>query len=514
MRQVRHHPPVRVGMPPIILFFAAATLAAKPELAAVFGDHMVLQRGMPAPVWGTADPGAAVSVRFAGQERATTAATDGTWRVDLAPLTCPPDHAAGEMVVRSGTETISISDVLIGDVWLCGGQSNMAFKLARATGGKQAAASAADPLLRLCDVAGKRSGPGDPPPRDLARADWKVAAADFSAVAWYFGIDLRASAGVPVGLIDTSVGGTSMKSWMSREAMTADPVLREEVARVDREFARYPEMLARYKRLLAAYQQRSTIGTGPRHKPIKPKGPDSSFRLSYLYESVIRPLQPFAIKGVIWYQGEADAGRHAMFHRQFSALVGEWRQAWGQGDFPWLHVQLAPYSTGPTGKYFPHVWEAQAKSLDIPNSAMVVALDRGRHDDIHPPDKAPIGRRLALAARALAYGQDVKWRGPFFNSFKIHGEELILHFDTAGSELTSRSPAPEHFIIAGADRKFIPANARLATDGKSVVVSHPEIPEPVAARYGWYSPGGPVGASIFDNDGLPAAPFRTDDWAD
>lgn len=476
---------------------------------------MVLQRDAPIPVWGWADPGSEITVSFSGMTASTTSAADGTWRLRLPPVSCPAGNVPQSLVVKSGAGTHAVVNILIGDVWVCAGQSNMAFQLHRATTGREAAAKAADPLIRICDVVGKRSGPGDVTLDDLEAAPWKVASPEsvrnFSAVGYFFGKDLRKSIGVPVGLIDTSVGGTSMKCWMSRETMATDPLLKDEVERHDNDMKNLPKLLEQYERRLASYQKRLAEGNPPGHKPIQPKGPDSSYRLSYLHASVIRPLQPFAIKGVIWYQGEANAGRHAVFAHQFSTLVAEWRREWGQGDFPWLFVQLAPYSET-VGKYFPHVWEAQEKSQNIPNSAMVVALDHGVANDIHPPHKQPVGERLAIAAKTLVYRQQVDWRGPVFKAAIRRDNTLLLQFDNIGDGLMTKEPEMGFFSIAGADGKFLPATARLSADN-TVAVSHPDLTNPSSVRYGWYGVGEPVGASLFGKNGLPVAPFRSDNPA-
>lgn len=499
------------------LISLSAANAATPELATIFADHMVLQRGVPVPVWGRADPGDRVTVAFAGQKVTAQAAADGKWMVNLAALSCPPDNVPQTLVVRGSDGQISRNDILTGDVWLCGGQSNMAFKLNRATDGAAVAAASNDNLLRMCRPVGKRSTVGDPPPTDLAAAAWRAAkpesAGDFSAVGYFFGHALRKSIRVPIGLIDTSVGGTPMRCWMSRGTLENDPQLRHLVEEDDRTMEDYPKRLESYKRQLASYEERLKKGEAkPGGKPIAPKGPDSSYRMSYFHDSVIRPLQPTAMKGVIWYQGEANASRYAVFEHQFATLIGEWRSEWGQPELPWLYVQLAPYSAA-NGRLFPRAWEAQAAARKIPHTAMVVALDLGQADNIHPPDKKPVGERLANAARSVAYGEPVTWRAPEFQSMEIKGQEIIVHFNGP-----IRPPAPAdanlpYFKIAAADRKWTEAQARLQTDG-SIVVSAPTIANPVAVRYGWYRLHEPVGASLFSPDNLPVPPFRTDDWPD
>lgn len=490
--------------------------ATAPRLAAVFNDHMVLQRGIPVPVWGWADPGSKIAVSFNGQHVETTTGQDGKWQLRLAPLSCPSNNSPQALTVRGNDGEISRGDILVGDLWICGGQSNMAFKLNRATNADAAIQAANDPFIRICRATGKRTAHGQPAPDDLQSADWEIATPasvpEFSAVGYFFGVALRKSTGVPIGLLDTSVGGTPMRCWMSRAAMESDPELRPEVERCDAEAKDYLELMDQYQRQLAFYQKKAGGSDMNTAKPIKPKNPDSSYRMSYLYASIIRPLQPLAIKGLIWYQGEANSSRYQVFEKQFSTLISEWRRDWGQGDFPWLFVQLAPYSDV-KGRLVPRTWEAQANARKIPNTAMVISLDCGAADNIHPPDKQPIGQRLALAARAIAYGQDVNWHSPDFKSLEKRGKDLVVRFDHIGAGLVAKESPLKYFTIAGDDGKFVAAGARLSADN-SVTVSSPEIPKPAAVRYGWYEVRDPVGASLFGKDGLPVAPFRSDDWPD
>jgi sialate O-acetylesterase len=477
---------------------------------------MVLQREIPVPVWGWADPGSKIAVSFNGQNLETTTGQDGKWLVRLAPLSCPPNNPPQTLSVRGKDGEISLADILIGDIWICAGQSNMAFKLNRVANADVAIRGANDPLVRICRATGKRSALGQPSPDDLESADWQIATPatvpDFSAVGYFFGVELRKSTRIPIGLLDTSVGGTPMRDWMSRESMESDSDLRPEVERCDAEVKNYPKLLDQYQRQFESYQKKVSDGDKEARKPIQPKSPDSSYRMSYFHASIIRPLQPLAIKGVIWYQGEANSTRYEVFEKQFSTLIAEWRREWGQGDFPWLYVQLAPYSD-PNGRLVPRTWEAQAKAQEIPKVAMVISLDHGMADNIHPPEKQPIGERLALAARAIAYGENVNWRSPSFKSIEKHGKDLIIHFDNVGSGLVAKEMPLKYFTIAGNDGKFIPAEARLGPDD-TVTVSSPKISEPAAVRYGWYELRDPVGASLFGKDGLPVAPFRSDDWPD
>jgi len=497
--------------------------AAELRFARVFNDHMVLQRDVPVPVWGWTGPGSKVTVTFAGQTQTAMADGKGKWLVRLGPLTSTHGNTGGELTVAASVGKVTIKDVLVGDVWVCGGQSNMAFGLGRATGGTDAIANANHPLIRLCDVTGKSTRREDPYPDDLESARWEICSpttvSNFSAVAYYFGRDLQPALGVPVGLIDVSVGGTGMRSWMRRQTMESDPDLREQVIRHDDEVKRYPQLMEKYNKQLAEYENRlAKAKAGDRAlpekesmPPVKPKDLDSSYRLAYFYASMVCPLQPYAMKGVIWYQGEANAGNYASFRKQFTALINEWRRDWGQDAFPWLYVQLPPYADR-IGGYYPRVWEAQSQVLSVKNTAMVVGLDVGAPHDIHPPNKEPIGARLALAARGMVYGEKVVWRSPMFQRMERRGSELVLNFEHIGGGLTARNGALNYFTIAGDDKNFKPATARIK--GDAVVVSNPNVARPVTVRYGWYDKGEESGGSLFNREGLPVAPFRTDNWPD
>lgn len=499
-----------LALPAICLADSATKHTSGPALAAIFSDHMVLQRGIPCPVWGTAEPGSQIAVTFGENSVTTKTDTNGRWQTSLPALHCPSNNQSRTLSVKSGSESTVIHDVLTGDVWLFGGQSNMAFSLDRSTGGQQEIANANDPLIRVCHVNGKRTAHDAPLPTDIEPATWSPVLPDsvakFSAIAYYFGKAIRKSTDVPIGLIDTSVGGTPMRCWMSRETLNNDPLLRSQVEENDHKVLEYPKLKEKYERKLAV-QRKDPKKTA---KLVPPKDPNSSYRLAYFYNSRIRLLKPFAIRGVVWYQGEADAGRHTIFEHQFATLVAEWRREWGQGDFPWIYAQLAPFS-GANGRKFPFVWEAQSQSQDIPNSAMVVTLDHGVADNIHPPEKRPIGERLARAARNIAYHETIVASAPSFKSARTDNDRVILTFDHPELGLTSTQTDLGHFTIAGADKKFLPADARLAPDHR-VIVSNPAIGKPVAVRYGWYDLGEPVGASLFSRDDLPVSPFRTDDW--
>lgn len=448
----------------IALAGAAATAAVEPNN--LFTDGAVLQRDAAVPVWGTARPGEAITVRFAGQDLSTKAEKDGRWMVRLQPMKASAEPARLTIV---GDYTIEIKDVLVGEVWLASGQSNMQWPVKASADPESTISGARDNLLRLYTV--PRRGADQPETDPQAR--WEPASpetvADFSAVAYSFARDLRKALNVPVGIIGTNYGGTPAEAWTSREVLEADPEL---------------------KPILE----------------ITNKGPQTP---TVLYNAMIAPLVPSAIRGAIWYQGESNAGNPKQYARLFPAMIKNWRDAFGQGDFPFLFVQLAPFmakTDDPVQEGWAGLREAQLLTLTAsPRTGMAVITDLGDEKDIHPKQKAPVGSRLALAARKLAYGEDVVFSGPVFKEMKVEGNRAVLSFDHVGGGLEAKDGPLTGFAIAGPDGKFVKAQAEIR--GDTVVVSSPEVSEPKAVRYGWAN--FPV-VNLANKEGLPATPFRTD----
>jgi len=483
----------------------AASLSLRGEVKpnSLFSDGVVLQRGVAVPVWGTAKDGETVTVKFQDQTVSTTA-KDGRWLVRLKPL-----KAGGPFTLRiDGENSLSIGNVLVGEVWLCSGQSNMGFELSRAANAAEAIAAAGDPQLRLFTVPRNAA---DVPQTD-APGTWQEStpetATKFSAVAWFFGRELRRALKVPVGLINSSVGGTPAEAWTSRPVLEADPELKQILERHALSVKNYDPAAAaaRQKQALedhkaAAYRARAS-GKQPPPPPRPPQDPRrAAGRPAALYNGMIAPLEPFALAGAIWYQGEANAGRAAEYLTLFPAMIRNWRQAWDQRDFPFLFVQIAPHE-----RMTPEIREAQLLTWrKVPRTAMAVTTDVGNETDIHPTQKEPVGARLALAARAVAYGEKVEYSGPVFSSVKIKGNRVILSFKHIGSGLMAKDGDLKGFAIAGADGNFLPATAQIT--GKTVVLSNPAVAKPVAARYGWAST---PDVNLFNKEGLPATPFRTD----
>ncbi|WP_407354677.1 sialate O-acetylesterase [Luteimonas sp. R10] len=634
----------------LLLAFSLPAHAAV-ELPLLFSDGAVLQRDRPLPVWGWAAPGTAVQVTFDGRRAEAVADADGRWSAVL------PAHAAGgpfEITVTAGDETIVVRDVLVGDVWLASGQSNMEWPLLQTDGAEAEIARADDPLIRHFKVPKSWA---DTPQARLAGGAWAVASpqtvGDFSAVGYHFARELRAATGVPVGIIDSSWGGSAIEAWMGAEMLGLDAAALAEKMRGKREadaeveartrglIARWPEIAAggtefavdaldtadwadievpalweaqgyagmdgeawyRTTFELSADEAAAgvTLGLGqiddtdrawvngqaiggmengwstPRAYPVpaaalraganalavrvtdtgggggiagnadqlyvapaggarRPLAGDWKFRTTavtvsllddknqidtLLYNAMIRPLQPYPLRGAIWYQGEANAWPEGAwrYREQFADMIRGWRGDWNAPELPFLWAQLAGFVSGgdrtdADGRVLESPWavlrESQAAALALPATAQAVTIDVGDAHDIHPRDKRTVGQRLALAARHVAYGEDLVFSGPVYRAMAIEGDRAVLRFDLQGSSLAVRvgGDAVHGFEIAGTDRVFHPAQARIA--GDTVVVRSDAVPAPAAVRYAWRD--NPEDADLINREGLPASPFRTEEW--
>ena len=471
----------------------------------LFSSHAVLQRDTVLPVWGTADPGEKVTVRFAGQSVSTTASPDGKWRVLLKPMKA---DATPQTLTISGTNTVTLDDILIGEVWLCSGQSNMEWPVAKSANGRAVAAKINEPLIRLFEVASAPSAI----PLPSAKGRWTPCdpknAAAFSAVGYYFGRDLQKALKVPVGLIGSYVGGTAADKWISTPSLAAHPALKGLIDRQKRAEQAYDPAKAKavYQEALAKYEKAAAAAKAAGKKPPRPPSLAGNPRHrgpSCLYNGMIAPLQPYAIRGVIWYQGESNRGNPRQYADLFPTLIKDWRSAWGRGDFPFLFVQLPPFNAIP-----PELREIQFHTWkNTPHTGMIVITDHGSATNIHPPVKEPVGQRLSLAARAVAYGEKITWSGPVFRSMETNGSQITLHFSSTGDGLMASGNGGrlKGFTIAGKDMKFVPADAVIR--GDTVLVSNPQVPRPAAVRYGWAKV---PDVNLFNKNGLPAVPFRSD----
>lgn len=490
---------------------AASVVQADVKLPNIISDHMVLQREMPVPIWGTAEAGEAVAVAIAGQEVKTTAGADGRWLVRLAPL-----QVGGplEMTV-TGKNTVKVSDILVGENWLASGQSNMQWTVKSSLKAEQEIAAANFPKLRLYSVTRVVAAQ----PQSEAPGKWEVCTPqtvpDFSAVAFFFGRDLHRTLDVPVGMIHSSWGGTPAEAWTSRPMLESDAAFKPIFERWDKAFSNYATALRSYKDAVATWVEDS-IASEAQNRPIPaaPKVPAndprvSPHRPSGLYNAMINPLVPFAMRGAIWYQGESNASRAYQYRKLFPAMIQDWRHTWNQGDFPFLFVQLANFKTkAPQDGTWAELREAQTMTLALPNTGMAVTVDIGESGDIHPKNKQDVGHRLCLAAQAVAYGKKLVYTGPMYDGMTVEGGKVRIKFKSAAGLKSSDAAALKGFTIAGEDRKFVEATAKI--DGETVVVSSEAVGQPVAVRYGWNDD--PT-CTLLNGSDLPASPFRTDDWA-
>jgi sialate O-acetylesterase len=533
----------------MFLMLVAATACctharADVRLPAILGDHMVLQQGPGRPVWGWADPGEQVVVSIAGQKQAVVADQQGNWKTTVELL---QPGGPVEMTVR-GKNTLTIKDILIGEVWFCSGQSNMELGVAQAADAEKEIAQADYPQIRLFDEINDAHGEKkDPlvifsqPQKDLAAA-WQActpaSVGRFSAAAYYFGRELHQARRVPVGLIHASLGGSQVEAWTPLDILRATAEAQPILQRWEPIAADFQKKWPAYEKALEKWAQqtesaRATQKPLPK-EPRRPFGPGHRYEPAGAFNGMVAPVIPFAIRGVIWYQGESNRDRAWQYRALLPAMIKSWRQQWGQGDFPFLIVQIPGYAPPPKPPATPapqdstaeNEWaelrDAQAfTARTVANTALVVAIDIGECRNIHPKNKQEVGRRLALAAQALAYGQDVAYCGPLYRDCQPEPGKIRLNFTHAAGGLTALEvpegtmhpatcPAADAvvgFAVAGADRQFHRAEAHI--DGQSVVVGSPDVSQPIAVRYGW---AGCPRCNLYNKAGLPASPFRTDDW--
>lgn len=533
----------------ILALICPAPIQAEVKVPAIFGDNMVVQRSVAFPVWGWADPGEEVYVHFEQKTsdgkreegKAVRADKDGKWLVRIGPfepgdvgvLTIKGKEAKKDAKGKTPPPNqVVCRNVLVGEVWICSGQSNMQWEMYRSTLDPERNISEANhPKIRLYQVPRKTTLTPqtniDAPKGGLRKGKVEIqtrwtecspaSVPDFSAVAYFFGRHLHQNLNVPIGLIDTSFGGTPAEAWTSREALLKEEPLKYyvdnlETARktYDPEKARaaYEQALAKWK--IAAEDAKKNNKPIPKQPALAGPPGTGAGTPSGLYNAMIAPLVPYAIKGAIWYQGESNAGRAYEYRTLFPTMIQDWRNQWKQGDFPFLFVQLAPYWDGDSdGVRYAELRDAQLHTTKaVKNTAMAVITDFGDEKDIHPKQKEPVGVRLALAARALAYGEKLQYSGPVYKSKKVDGNKVILSFDQVGGGLMTKGEGEKltGFTIAGDDGQFVEADAKIEGDG--VVVSSPKVEKPKDVRYGWKNF---MTVNLFNKEGLPASPFRTDD---
>jgi sialate O-acetylesterase len=467
------------SLPTILMLTGLATAVAagdaKPLLHPLFSDHAVIQRDRPVTVWGWTTPGAEVEVALvggAGKPARAVAAADGRWQAAIGPF---PAGGPFTLVAKAGNQRMAANDVLVGEVWLCSGQSNMRRSVAE-VGDYEAERVRSDlPQIRHLNP----RQPQAATPQEMFPGRWKVTTPEnvgaFTAVGFYMARALHADLKVPIGVVNCTLGGTNIENWMSLEALTA-------------------------------------CGAATTAPPVNPAVPDQqSIAPAGMFNGHIAAMVPMTLAGMAWYQGESNSGKAYRYRTLLPAMIADWRARFGQGDVPFLIVSLAnfqPRRPTPRESAWAEMRESQALAArSVPKAGLVITIDIGDAKDIHPMNKQEVGRRLALAAESIAYGQTVDFSGPWYRAMQVDGAAIRLRFDHAEGLKTVDGAAPVGFAIAGEDRAFVWAETRI--DGDTVFVSSPQVPKPVAVRYAWQD--NPA-CNLTNRSGLPAVPFRTDQW--
>jgi sialate O-acetylesterase len=544
----------------LALALIASSSRGDVRLHGLFSDNMILQQNASVPIWGWADDGEKITVEFRGQ-KVSAKTSNGKWMVRLKAMKAA--GAPAELKV-SGKNSLTLKNVLVGEVWIASGQSNMEWPLRSSFEAEKDIAASANAMIRLYTVPKLKANA----PTNNVPASWQEcgpqSSPGFSAVAYYFARDLQKALGVPVGVIHTSWGGSPAEVWMSEETLSRNAGYKRDILDT------YADVLKRTQDSIAQYEKESAQAK-QEGKPFSKRRPGMPWKPTELYNGMIAPLIPYAIQGAIWYQGESNAGRAWQYRTLFADMIRNWRRDWGQGDFSFLEVQLAPFmpiKEEPAESSWAELREAQVLATKaLPKTGIAVITDVGEEKDIHPKKKEPVGARLALAARGIAYGEKIVYSGPAFKSMKVDGNQAVLSFNHVGAGLeahnmakvvafapdgkalatnvvdTGRNPGAKSatfspdgkqvvttggdktvrlwdvstgreissplkgFSICGEDKKFVWANAEIK--GNQVIVSSPAVSKPVAVRYGWAD--FPV-VNLWNKEGLPASPFRTDDF--
>ena len=507
----------------LLLGFIALALAgcftahAQPRLSNAFGDHMVLQRGDRTVVWGQSAPGTTIQASIAGVSSTATADTTGKFRVVLGGLKAGGPHT---LVVSDATGKVEYQDVLIGDVYIASGQSNMQVQMQRMVDADKQVADSTHPRIRLLPV--KFATSVLEPKTDIGNT-WVLCGPEstprFSAVAYYFARELQTvvkedGQPVPIGMIQSVWGGTPAEAWTPRPALESHPMFAQRVKDADAAILNYPQARPQWQEQVKKWEEGGKKG----ERPVEPLNEKSANVPGTLFNAMIAPLTDMGLTGVIWYQGEANARRAEAYATLFPLMINQWREKFGRSEpgneLPFIWVQLANFQR-PTPEPSEHAWaelrESQTKTLALPKTGQALAIDIGEAGDIHPRNKLDVGKRLAKVAMKMIYGADVAHSGPMYRQMAVDGAKVRLSFDFADG-LTSRGAKPSGFAIAGGDRKWVWAEAVI--DGGDVIVWSDAVKQPVAVRYGWsVNPfDGAYPANLYNAAGLPACPFRTDDW--
>jgi sialate O-acetylesterase len=458
----------------LLMSLAVCTVDAAIKLPAIIGNNMVLQRDEAVPVWGWDNPGTKVTVSMCDAKVSATADDKGKWCVQLPAMPAGGPH----VITIEGTNTVKVENVLVGEVWICSGQSNMEWPVAASTNAAAEVAAADRPQIRHIKI---EHIPADKARDDVTSGGWQVTTPQtvggFTAVGYFFARHLQDQLKVPVGLIGSNWGGTRIEPWTPPAGFKAVPALKDISDNLDK------------------FPQKNADGSINHQTPLA------------LYNGMIAGLVPYGIRGAIWYQGESNNGEGMLYAEKMKALISGWRSLWNKPEMPFYFVQLAPFRYGGNGEALPGIWEAQTATLSIPNTGMAVTVDISELGDIHPKNKQDVGKRLALWALAKIHGQkDLVYSGPLFKAMAVEGNKVRICFDNVGSGLVSRDGKPlTCFKIAGEDKKFVDAKAEI--DGQAVVVSADGVDKPVAVRFGWHQESEP---NLSNKEGLPVSPFRTD----
>jgi sialate O-acetylesterase len=492
------------------------------ELPSLISDNMVVQQSSSVKLWGRGSGEITIKTGWSGETVKAAADENGKWQ---AQIKTPPAGKSCNMTIADADGSLEIQNVTTGEVWICSGQSNMQFPMLRDEHYKLHK-SDSNPDIRFFTVEPDTSET----PKENCGGRWQPCTPEtlstFSAVGYYFGRMLHAKTGYPIGLIDNSWGGTPAEAWTKVSVLENDErfvsILEEDkviLANQEKYQKEYDQMLEQWSRDV---EEAKKLGKRPPSKPFPPFGLRPQNRAGRLYNAMLHPLMPYTIKGAVWYQGESNSGRAKQYASLFPAMINNWRDDWGQGDFPFYFVQLTNYLKNDPQTVYPfwpqvsepgpsswaELRESQFKTLSLPNTAMAVTIDIGMPYDIHPKNKLDVGYRLGLAALAKEYGfDDIVYSGPLYKGYNTEGDKIRISFDHTAAGLSFHADAAKGFQIAGGDQEFVWAEAEI--DGDTVLVYSDKVSEPAAVRYGWSDW---TYANLFNSEGLPASPFRTDDW--
>jgi sialate O-acetylesterase len=473
---------------PTVLFLATVISAsADVTLSPIIGSHMVLQRDGACPVWGWADAGEEVTVEFAGQKKTAKPDANGKWMVKLDAMKA---NATPQAMTIRGKNTLNLDDIVVGDVWLCGGQSNMEWVVAGSDNSKDEIANGTHALIRHIKVNNQGA---KTPDEKVVSGGWQQASpatvGGFTAVGYFFAKEIRKQVDVPIGLLNTNWGGTRIEPWTPPQGFKAVPALKDITDKLDQ----FP----------------ATVEKPDKADPTKKVTSVNIQSPLALFNGRIAPLLPFGIKGALWYQGESNNGEGMLYLEKMKALISGWRDVWQMPDMPFYYVQLAPFIYGGANpENLARIWEAQTAALKIPHTGMAVTTDIGNVKDIHPRNKQVVGRRLALWSLAKDYAKTgFEYSGPIFKEAKIDGPKATLTFEHGAGLKAKNGQALTHFVAAGEDKAFVPAKAEIV--GDTIVVTAEGLAKIAAVRFGFSHDAEP---NLVNAAGLPASPFRTDDW--